>query len=91
MKNTPKTNHSINYPINYNGLQKTAIQAAHASGKVLMKYFRKKITVNVKPDLGLVTNARAKRNVAGHLDFRSARWNDQLRAWASTFLRVHCS
>ena len=44
-------------PPSYKDLERTAIRAAHASGRVLMKYFRTKLQVNVKADQGLVTNA----------------------------------
>lgn len=40
-----------------NQLRKTAIEAAHVSGKVLMKYFQKKLEIREKKDAGLVTNA----------------------------------
>jgi len=38
-------------------LQQIAIQATHASGRVLLRRFRKKLTIKLKLDLGLVTNA----------------------------------
>jgi myo-inositol-1(or 4)-monophosphatase len=43
--------------MNSRSLEKTAIRAAHASGRVLMKYFRTRLKVDIKADQGLVTNA----------------------------------
>jgi myo-inositol-1(or 4)-monophosphatase len=38
-------------------LRDAAIEAAHASGRVLMRRFRKKLRINEKPGAGIVTNA----------------------------------
>jgi myo-inositol-1(or 4)-monophosphatase len=38
-------------------LKKGMIEAAHVSGRILMKHFRRKITLREKPGAGLVTNA----------------------------------
>jgi myo-inositol-1(or 4)-monophosphatase len=38
-------------------LQSATVEAAHAAGLVLMRHFRKKLTVSEKPGAGLVSNA----------------------------------
>jgi myo-inositol-1(or 4)-monophosphatase len=53
-------------------LERTAIQAAHAAGKVLMKYFEKSFEVREKDGAGLVTNADIESEAAAEKILRKA-------------------
>lgn len=47
----------IQKPPNLTLLMRTAVEAAHASGKVLQRHFGKKLSIREKKNAGLVTNA----------------------------------
>src|SRR5262245_4153202 len=53
-------------------IKKTAIAAAEASAKVLMKYYQKKLTVKDKPGAGIVTNADIAAEEAALKIFKKA-------------------